>query len=211
MRMRAFFLFLLLCGIAGAANGQMSRFMNGPRKGSMRAGLQAGAIGLGCDYTRVSSNYLYLPYADLELAYFFGAWPAITTFVSTGKMAARDLDVEVASTFVMAGLGGEFRYPVARGAFAPFLTLRLGALYYAPGETRTETSIDGASGVTLFYGGGIGFEYIYRRTIGVRTELVTALTLTDKLDNRVSGPNNDGFTRFSIGVNYYFTLGRGRR
>jgi hypothetical protein len=181
-----------------------------PRKGAWRVGLQAGAVGMGCDYTRVVDNYRYLPYFEVDGAYFLGTWFAPTAYVGAGRMVARDLTAEASNTFVMTGVGTELRWPLARGSFAPFASLRLGALFFQASTKQGEVTTTGASGVTLHYGGSVGLEYVYQRTVGIRVELGGALTLSDELDDLVSEPDDDGFSHFSIGLTYYFQR-RGRR
>jgi hypothetical protein len=211
-RISRFFIaaFIILVG-ASTLSAQRSSNIYGPRSGTWRAGIQGGAIGFGCDYTKNNGNYRYLPYFYLDGAYFTGSWISIFVFAGTGKMSAQFENIEASSSFVKTGIGGEFRYPVARGSFAPFVTVRIGALFYQPRTTYETYYVSGENGVTFLYGGGFGVEYIYQKKIGLRFELGSALTLSDKLDNTISGPRNDGYTHFSFGISYYFTANQRRR
>jgi len=204
------FTFFLLIA-ASSSLSQNRNFPDSPFPHSWRISLEGGIAGLGCDITSDDGTYRYKPFGDFEISYVFNPNFYLGLYIGSGRLGAKGDIYEVGSTFYFAGVQPEIRWTVIRGAFAPLIFLRLGGMiaqpYYSVNEVRSEGKQIGG----FTYGGGIGFEYVYKRIVAIRFVGGSILTTTDKLDNIVSGNLNDGWSFFSIGFSYYFTFTRYRR
>lgn len=199
---------LWLCVVVTQGATAQRRAAGAPPAGMMRIAIDVGAVGFGSDYTKTKDNYRFRIFGELDLDYLMSPVFMLGIFAQTGTMAARYQSIDVSNSFFAAGIEPELRWPVARGAAVPYVALRLGGIFFKPrSSTETYENI-GEDGSGLMYGGGIGFEYIIRRKFAIRLEIGANLTSSDELDNLISGPQNDGYSYVSLGVGYYFSLGR---
>ena len=88
------------------------------------------------------------------------------------------------------------------------MSYHLGGLFFRPRVSTETYETIGENQKALMYGGAVGFEYIIRKQVGVKAEIGIALTSSDELDNLISGAQNDGYSYVSIGIGYFFSLGR---
>jgi hypothetical protein len=187
------------------------RAANGPRSGMLRVGVDIGANGFGSDFTKTKDNYRFRTFGGIGLEYLLSPVFTLGVFANTGGMEARYMEKSISNTFFTAGVATSLRWPIARGSAAPYVIFRLGGLFFQPRWTTETYESIGEKNNALTFGGGIGFEYIIKRQVGIRLELGSQLTSSDELDNLVSGPQNDGYSYLSFGVSYYFAVSRTAR
>jgi hypothetical protein len=206
---------IVLCGalcvasflLPGTTSGQL-RGSGKPLSEVLRIAVDAGIVGFGSDYTKTDENYRFRMFGQIDVHYLLTRSFALGAFAQVGSMAAYYQGVEPSNSFFTTGLAMELRWPVGRGGnAAPYLSFRLGGIFFKPRTSYADADVIGEPQSALVFGGGIGFEYIMRRKIGFRFEIGSQLTSSDELDNLISGPQNDGFSYFSLGVSYYLPLG----
>ena len=201
---------VLLCAAAGLPRHADAQHRGGnrPLSDMVRIAVDAGAVGFGSDYTKTGEHYRYRMFGQLDVHYLLNQAFALGVFAQVGSMAAQYQETEASNTFFGTGIAAELRWPVARGTAAPYLAFRLGGIFFKPRTSTDSYETIGEPKSALMFGGGIGFEYVIQRQVGIRLEFGSQLTSSDELDNLVSGPQNDGFSYAFLGVSYYLPLGR---
>lgn len=201
-------LLILCCFAAETGKGQMRSLTAHPPAGTWRVTLTGGGLGLGCDLTNAGGTYRYRPFGELSLSRVMHPYIHLGVFSGIGSMSAKLDRLSGGNNFFWAGLDAELHLPVRRSMLSPFIFARVGGILAKPSTTYDAIVSEGRQTPGFIYGAGIGLEFVYRRVVGVRVQGGSVLTTSDKLDNIVSGNQNDGLSFLALGVSYYFTFSR---
>ncbi len=177
---------------------------NRPSSGTWHVSLSAGMIGLGCDVTEFDGSYRYRPLGDIDVGVTVNSYVGLSLFLGLGKMAAEFESIAVGNDYYWGGIDLELTLPISRGALAPFAFIRTGGILSKAEANIRSFQTEGPHTGAFMYGGGLGLDYVFRRSVGIRLKGGSVLTTSDKLDNIVSGDLNDGMSFISLGVTYYF-------
>jgi len=190
-----------------AAVAQRGASMYAPRVRSASVTVEAGIAILGCDLTSLDNNYYVEPLGGIELGYNPSQNLRVALFASRGGLTAKNGEDIAKCTFNSVGASGQYYFRMYRGKFNPYVVARIGGVFGEAESTqrgiRSRESVGGA-----VFGGGAGFEFHPRSSLGIRIQAMGYITTTDHLDALDTGRMQDGYSTFSAGITYYFTLRR---